>query len=96
MTGREKIDALEHKLERMAKQRFCEVCGEPLRAYTCQLAHRVAKSKMNVKKYGKEFIHSDTNTALVCGLKCNSSVLVRGTESIKQLIEKYEQEEKGK
>ena len=94
MTGREKIDALEHKLERMAKQRFCEVCGEPLRAYTCQLAHRVAKSKMNLKKYGKEFVHSDTNTALVCSLKCNSAVLVRGTEEIKQLIEKHEQEEK--
>ena len=96
MTAIEKMEANEHKVERMAKQRFCEVCSEPLRAYTCQLAHRVAKSKMNLKKYGKEFIHSDTNTALVCGLKCNSSVLVRGSEAIKQLIEKYEQEEKGK
>ena len=96
MTAREKMEANERKIERMAKQRFCEVCGEPLRCHTCQLAHRVAKSKMNLKKYGKEFIHSDTNTALVCSLKCNSAVLVRGKEEIKQLIEKYEQEEKEK
>ena len=86
------MEANEHKLERMAKQRFCEVCGEPLRRHTCQLAHRVAKSKMNVKKYGKEFIHSDTNTALVCGLRCNAGVLVRAPLEIEKLLKEYENE----
>lgn len=53
----------------------CQVCGARL---SCpgQLAHRIAKSKMNIKKYGLDIIDSSANLVLVCGLRCNSAVLV--------------------
>ena len=37
-----------------------------------QLAHRIKKSKANIKKYGKEIIHHPLNMKAVCGLECNA------------------------
>lgn len=41
-----------------------------------QLAHRVAKSKANLKKYGAKVIHHRLNLAAVCCLNCNSAMLI--------------------
>ena len=77
MTGRQKADAIEHKAqiyhERHGK---CEVCGKLIPFDEAQLAHRIPKTKRYLKDYGKLFIHSDDNLALVCSLRCNSAVLL--------------------
>ena len=54
----------------------CEVCGVPLSGKQPQLAHRIAKKKMWIAKYGAEVIDHEMNLALVCGLQCNSAVLI--------------------
>ncbi len=68
---------------------LCEVCGRHLSKGQPQLAHRINQSKMNIKKYGKEIIHSPLNLAPTCSLKCNAKVSLYGkTQSISDLVEK--------
>ena len=52
----------------------CEVCGNDLRNGTPQLAHRIIKSKHNLKKYGPQVIHHRLNLVPVESLKCNAKV----------------------
>jgi len=47
---------------------ICQHCG----AYAVQVAHRISKSKINIKRFGKEIIHHAFNLAGVCCLYCNS------------------------
>lgn len=54
----------------------CEVCGKLMSLADCQLAHRVPKTKYNLKAYGPEVIHHELNLACVCSLRCNSAVLL--------------------
>lgn len=76
MTEREKFYAAERKIEIYHKRHGrCEVCGKPVRLDEAQLAHRIPKHKKYIKKYGKPFMHSDINLALVCSLRCNAAVL---------------------
>ena len=74
MTTREQV--IQTKL-RLLNQRGsrCEVCGKQLTLDTCQLAHRIPKTKYNLKTYGAKVIHHDLNLAVVCSLQCNSAVL---------------------
>ena len=60
----------------VAQKGLCEVCNEPLASGRPQLAHRMEKSKMNVKKYGPEIIDHALNLSLVCSNHCNQSVLI--------------------
>ncbi len=76
MTDRDKFEAQELKERLYYERRKCEVCGKVLGWNTAQLAHRVPKHKKYIKKYGKDFIHSSDNMALVCSLECNSKVIV--------------------
>jgi hypothetical protein len=53
----------------------CYNCGGPVNQYTSpQLAHRIAQTKSNLKKYGREIIHHPLNTPAVCCLACNDAV----------------------
>ena len=74
MTTREQV--MQTKL-RLLNQRGsrCEVCGKQLTLESCQLAHRIPKTKYNLKTYGAKVIHHDLNLAVVCSLRCNSAVL---------------------
>ncbi len=54
----------------------CEVCGKRLTPQTGQVAHRMAKSKVNLKKYGKAIINHPFNLRATCSLRCNSAVLI--------------------
>ena len=76
MTERERFEAAERKLEQICEQRYCEVCGEPLRKFgPPQWAHRIAQTEANIKKYGKAVIHHGLNLALVCARpRCNDAV----------------------
>ena len=42
--------------------------------FNCQLAHRIPKTKGNIKKYGAYIIHHDKNLKLCCSLDCNVKV----------------------
>ena len=60
---------------------FCEVCGT-YRTFDGpwgirgQCAHRVARTKWAVKKYGEEVIDHPDNLAWTCPGKCNDAVLI--------------------
>lgn len=54
----------------------CEVCGKLMSLADCQLAHRIPKTKYNLRTYGPEVIHHELNLACVCSLRCNSAVLL--------------------
>ena len=68
----------------------CEVCKAFIPFNQAQLAHRISKSKANIKKYGKDFIHSDINIALVCSAKCNDAVNVGFKPmEVQRLLDEY-------
>ena len=67
----------------------CEVCGRSIYYYgTPQLAHRIAQTKANIKKYGSEVIHNRKNLVPVCSLKCNDACNIGyKPEKVKKLVE---------
>lgn len=84
MTEREQLRIAETKKRKLLQEGYrCEVCGEPVTPWTMQLAHRIPKSKMNLRKYGKEVIHHDLNLAVTCSLQCNSAVIIHGIDEQK-------------
>jgi hypothetical protein len=76
MRPKEKFEANEFRdsLFTIAGWRCC-VCDIPLATHgTAQLAHRVAKTKSRLEKYGPSVINHGLNLVPVCGLKCNDRV----------------------
>ena len=88
MTARQKFEANEKKIQIYnSRAGICEVCKLNIPFNQAQLAHRIPKSKMYLKKYGAKVIHHKKNLALVCGLECNSTVNIGGNpEKVKQLV----------
>lgn len=76
MTERERVEALEQREEIFERDGYiCQHCGLSIYQHgTPQLAHRIAQSKMNLKKYGKAVIHHPLNMASVCSLYCNDAM----------------------
>lgn len=74
MTTRERVRETKLRLLNQRGSR-CEVCGKQLTLDTCQLAHRIPKTKHNLKTYGKTVLHHEYNLVAVCSL-CNSAVLL--------------------
>lgn len=76
MTAIQKMEAEEKRQDIFdLADGLCKVCGEPVNRFgTAQLAHRIAKTKPNIKKYGNEIINHKNNLVPVCSLKCNASV----------------------
>ena len=87
MTDRERFQLMELR-EKKAKEAVyqCSVCGKPIDQFNLQLAHKIIKSKINLKKYGKELIHHEDNLEAVCSLPCNSAVIVNYNEE-KELVD---------
>lgn len=75
MTSRAKFTANENREELFASVHYrCQVCGLPLTWFgTPQLAHRIAQSKANLKRFGEAVIHHKLNLVPVCSLKCNDA-----------------------
>jgi hypothetical protein len=75
----------------------CEVCGSPIYYYgTPQLAHRIAQTKANIKKYGCEVIHNRKNLVPVCCLKCNDACNIGyNPEAVKKLVEEIKNDLSG-
>ena len=88
MTAKQILEANEKKIQIYnSRNATCEVCGKVITQSEAQLAHRIPKSKMYLKRYGKEIIHHSKNLALVCGLECNSRVNINGSPlAIEQLV----------
>jgi len=78
MTGREQIRLAEIREYLYSKADYkCVACGGDLYRYgNDQLAHRIPKTKHNLKEYGKEIIHHSLNLAPTCSNRCNSAVLI--------------------
>jgi hypothetical protein len=73
MNAREILEAEEMKRHFIALYPICAVChGGP----STQLAHRIGQGKHNLKRYGRAVIHHHLNMVPVCGLKCNSAVVI--------------------
>lgn len=79
----------------------CAVCYKAVTFATGQLAHRMAKTKANLKKYGEKIIDHPMNLRLTCSLACNSAVLIDNKpiekeqliQSIKKAIETQQKKE---
>lgn len=80
MTDREVLEVSETKIRLWScESGRCEVCGRAISVTDAQLAHRIPQSRMNLRKYGKTYIHHPFNLAVTCA-DCNSRVIVHGTE----------------
>jgi len=58
----------------------CAICGKPLCHHDTQpqLAHRIANTKANRKRYGSDVIDDDRNLWPVCSLRCNDACNIGG------------------
>lgn len=94
LTTYEKLEAENMKRTRIIEMNYrCEHChGDVLRFGTPQMAHKVAKSKMNIKKYGTRAINNKKNLVLVCCGSCNDAQNIGQKTLIadKLMIEIYE------
>lgn len=73
MTARQKANAEEQRLELFRATHWTSVVsGEPLSTGVPQLAHRVAKTKANLMKWGPEVINHPLNLVPVRDLRENS------------------------
>lgn len=65
----------------------CSVCGKQVNFATGQLAHRMARTKANVKQYGLDIIDHEMNLRLTCAA-CNQLVLIDNSPKEKELLVK--------
>ncbi len=59
----------------------CQKCG----GRGTEIAHRIAQTKVNLKKYSAEIVHSKINTVTSC-TNCNSSFNVGFNPLVTQII----------
>ena len=86
MTDREKLDFAEFKIDfHISKCGRCDVCNLWIPLEESHIAHRIPKTKSNLKKYGKGIIHHPLNLALTCP-DCNSAVLINNDPVSKGLL----------
>ena len=96
MTAKEKLEANEKKIQIYnARNGTCEVCSKIISQSEAQLAHRICKSKPNLKKYGADIIHHRLNLVLTCSDKfnrCNDSVNISNDPmAVTALLEKIQE-----
>ena len=64
----------------------CAVCGKKIDWNTGQLAHRIPKTKHNIKQYGLSVIDHPFNVWTTCSLRCNAAVLIDNRPIEKQQL----------
>ena len=101
MTAKEKLEAQEKKIQIYnSRNATCEICGKNISYNEAQLAHRISKGKVNLKKYGPEVIHHRKNLVLTCSDKmgrCNDSVNIGNNPmAVKKLVEEIKGELNGR
>lgn len=55
---------------------ICQYCGRPVDINSFQVAHRIARTKAMLKKYGREVIEHPLNKACTHPGACNDGVLI--------------------
>lgn len=55
---------------------ICQYCGRPVGINEFQLAHRIARTKWAVRKYGWEVIEHPLNKLVTHAGRCNDGVLI--------------------
>lgn len=55
---------------------ICQYCGRPVGINEFQLAHRIARAKWAIKKYGLEVIEHPLNKATTHAGRCNDGMLI--------------------
>ena len=93
MTGRDKLDAIERRQGLFERDGYiCQVCGNPF-YQNGQLAHRISKSIMNIKKYGDNVVNHRFNLVSVCSLTCNDKCNI-GFQPVKvaELVERIKED----
>lgn len=75
MTEREKFRIAETKEFVFDRDEYqCRTCGHSIYRFGCpQMAHRIAATDANIRKYGKAVIHHPPNLASACCLRCNDA-----------------------
>lgn len=73
MDERSKFEIAENKVKLFERDNYrCGHCGLSIfRKGTPQLAHRIANTEANIKKYGKSVVHHELNMVSTCSLYCN-------------------------
>ena len=72
----------------------CCNCGKSIMYYMSpQIAHMIAKSKNNIKKYSKEVIDHELNLKSTCSLRCNDACMINIKGKIEiELVNKIKKE----
>jgi hypothetical protein len=66
---------------------ICQVCGKLLKnKIGAGAAHRIPKTKINLRKWKAEIINHNFNLVYTCSLECNSKVLIENKPHIKILL----------
>lgn len=75
MTEREKFRIAETKELVFDRDEYqCRTCRRSIYQFgSPQMAHRIAATEANIRKYGKEIIHHPLGLASVCCLACNDA-----------------------
>ena len=93
--SRKSLDISEMKLRVFQRDDYiCQNCGKYLLSGVPQMAHLIAKSKANLKKYGAEIIHHPFNLASVCCVEpCNSAMNIgNNPEAVRELVERIKED----
>jgi hypothetical protein len=83
MTERESFEAYETKQEMLSSYPVCCVCHEEP---STQLAHRISQGKRSGRTHSKNALHHKWNLVPVCGLKCNSAVVIDNKPRYKHIL----------
>ena len=74
-TERQKFDLHEERLALYSRdQGICQFCGLPVGINEFQVAHRIAQTKTNYRKFGKTVIDSPLNKAITHPGRCNDGM----------------------
>lgn len=66
------VDAQDDRMAIYLRDRgICQGCGEPVPFDRMQLAHRIANTKANRKRWGDKVIDSRANRCVVGSARCN-------------------------
>jgi len=95
MNERQKLEAEDRKIEILSAYNYsCVRCGRP----AIFLAHRIAKTSTNIKKYGSSMINHEKNMLPVCAnQRCNDNCNIGGRpveveELVREIMEEIENE----
>ena len=83
VTERESFEASETKQKMLSSYPECCVCHD---SPSTQVAHRISQGKRSRHTYGTSILHHKWNLVPVCGLKCNSAVVIDNKPRHKDIL----------